>query len=303
MNFDFGDVLTRAWQITWKHKMLWVFNMFPVLITFLFLPVVFIPMFFLGPNSLISQDFISGSSYTSLFIVTDIILTVLSLVLYASGSASVSLGILRAESGKQALLFKELFQDGLKYFWRILGLTLLIGGIVLVTVLLLFGCTMLIGMATMGLGMICLQPLLVSIYPALLIIYGLTEESQAALIAENISIVDAISRAWLLLKENFWTFILISILLYFGILILSSIVTLPLFAPFFFLPMAMEKSRINFDVYSLGWVLMLSSLIFLPILAIVQGAALTFMKSTYMIVYLQLTRPVVLQPTMLEPTA
>jgi len=26
MNFNFGDVLTRAWQITWKYKVLWIFG-------------------------------------------------------------------------------------------------------------------------------------------------------------------------------------------------------------------------------------------------------------------------------------
>ena len=25
-NFNFGEVLTRAWQIIWKHKILWVFG-------------------------------------------------------------------------------------------------------------------------------------------------------------------------------------------------------------------------------------------------------------------------------------
>jgi hypothetical protein len=28
MNFNFGEVLTRAWQIIWKHKVLWIFGVF-----------------------------------------------------------------------------------------------------------------------------------------------------------------------------------------------------------------------------------------------------------------------------------
>src|SRR6185503_13824262 len=28
MNFNFGEVLTRAWQIIWKHKVLWIFGIF-----------------------------------------------------------------------------------------------------------------------------------------------------------------------------------------------------------------------------------------------------------------------------------
>ena len=26
MKFNFGEILTRAWQITWKYKVLWVFG-------------------------------------------------------------------------------------------------------------------------------------------------------------------------------------------------------------------------------------------------------------------------------------
>jgi hypothetical protein len=26
MNFDFGKVLSRSWQIIWKHKVLWIFG-------------------------------------------------------------------------------------------------------------------------------------------------------------------------------------------------------------------------------------------------------------------------------------
>ena len=25
-NFNFGEILTRAWQIIWKHKILWIFG-------------------------------------------------------------------------------------------------------------------------------------------------------------------------------------------------------------------------------------------------------------------------------------
>ena len=28
MNFNFGEVLSRAWQIVWKHKVLWIFGIF-----------------------------------------------------------------------------------------------------------------------------------------------------------------------------------------------------------------------------------------------------------------------------------
>ena len=43
MNFDFGEVLTRAFQITWKNKILWLFSALPTLVTFLVFPIMYVP--------------------------------------------------------------------------------------------------------------------------------------------------------------------------------------------------------------------------------------------------------------------
>lgn len=290
MNFDLEEILTRAWQITWRHKILWVFNMFPVLLSFLFIPVVFIPMFFIGPNSLINQDFVDQPYYVSLFIGINLFLSVLSLFLYAAGSSSAYLGILRIENGRGRLSFNDLLQDGLAYFWRILGVTVLVGALTGGVYLLLFGCMMLFGMATLGLGMICLQPLFLLLYPAVLIVYALVEESQAAVVADNSGVIDALGRGGALIRAHFWRFVLLALVTYFGIFILSSIVMLPLVVPFFFLPVLMENTQGTMNLQMFGWISLLFSLVLLPVLAVVQGAALTFMKSAFMLIYLRLTR-------------
>jgi type IV secretory pathway TrbL component len=46
MNFDLGEVLSRAWQITWKHKALWVIGiLFGFFVSILF-PLMFSPILF-----------------------------------------------------------------------------------------------------------------------------------------------------------------------------------------------------------------------------------------------------------------
>ena len=219
----------------------------------------------------------------------------LSILLYVVGAAATSLGILRLEKGQERLLFRDLLQDGLEYFWRILGTTLLIGAGILLVFLLVFGCMMLVSMATLGLGMICLQPLFLLLYPAILLVYSLIEESQAAVVADNLGIPEAIARGWAVMRMHFWKFVLITLVIYLGIFILSSIVTLPFMIPFFFLPLVMGNSQTGFDFQRLGWGMMAFSLVLLPILALVQGISLTFMKSAFMIIYLRLTRSPVIQ--------
>jgi hypothetical protein len=296
MKFDLGEVLTRAWQITWNHKLLWVFNILPVLLSLLFLPVIFIPIFFMGPNPFTSPDFFQEPGFGLLFVGVNLLNGILSILLYARGISSASLGILRVEEGEPVLSFRELFQEGAKFFGRVLGIMLLVGLGVSLVFLLFFGCLMLIGTVTMGIGMICIQPLFLLIYPAALVVYALLEQSLAAVIVDDKGVSDALSRGWDLIRNNFWSIILVTLIVYLGITILSSIVMLPFMVPFFFLPLFMENSQVEFSIRTFGLIMAVFSIFLLPIIAVVQGFSLTYMKSTFMLVYLRLTRSPKLQP-------
>ena len=43
MQFDFSEVLTRAWQITWKHKVLWIIGILSGLLISTMFPLMFSP--------------------------------------------------------------------------------------------------------------------------------------------------------------------------------------------------------------------------------------------------------------------
>ena len=54
MNFDVGEVLSRAWQITWKHRVLWIIGIpFGLFMSTMF-PLIFFP-FLLPLFALISE--------------------------------------------------------------------------------------------------------------------------------------------------------------------------------------------------------------------------------------------------------
>jgi len=295
LNFDIGEILARASQITWRHKVLWVFNIFPILFGFLFVPIVFIPTFFIGPYSLFRQGTIDASYFLSLFTGINLVLILLSVLLYAIGAASSSLGILRVENGQAQLPFRDLLQDGLEYFWHILGVTLLVGGAASLVLLPVFGCMTLFSAATRGLGLACLMPVLFFLYPAMLMAYSLIELSQAAVIADKRNTISAIVRSWALIRLYFWRFVWFSMVLYVGVFLLSMIFFLPLSIPFLFLLLRMQGPLAGFDAQRFGEALIGLSLVLLPILALVQGVALTFIKASFMNIYLRLTRSTVLQ--------
>lgn len=242
MNFDFGEILTRAFQITWKHKVLWLFSALPTLLSFVIFPIVFAPILLTDFDSSREPFFVEQPVYILLFVGFSLFISVLSFALYAISSSSVTVGVVQAEGGAEKLETMKLFEDGRKYWLRILGVMLLIGLAVSLVFAVIFGCMILIGAATMGIGFICMQPLFLLMYPLMLALYGIIEESQAAVIVDDLGVTDAIRRGWELVKANFWRILLISLIVYLGIGILSSIVVILFMIPFFFMPFLVQDA-------------------------------------------------------------
>ena len=289
MNFDFGEVLTRAGQITWKHKVLWLYSALPTLLSFLVFPVVFLPIFFTDFNSSRPPFFAEQPIYILLFIGFIFFVNIISFALYGIASSSVAVGVVQVEDGAEKLGISSLLEDGRKFWLRILGVMLLVGIGVALVFFVIFGCFTLIGVVTMGIGFICLQPAILLMYPLMLVLYGIIEESLVAVVADNLSVTDAIKRGWELVKGNFWRIVLISLIVYLGVGILSAIVIIPFMIPFFFTPFFMQDAS-NFDPRTMMIVMSAISLLLIPVMAVVQGITMTFLKATYAIVYLRLTR-------------
>ncbi|MCI0608353.1 MAG: hypothetical protein L0Z71_04750 [Anaerolineae bacterium] len=241
--------------------------------------------------------------FIALFVAVNIVISLLGFVLYAVGTSSVMLGILRSEEGIAQLHFQELFNDGRKYLWRILGVMLLISLGVSAIFFALFACMALFGAVTAGIGFICIQPLFIILYPIMMLLYAVIEQSQAAVVADDMGVVDAITRGWNLVKENFWRFLLISLVIYIGLTLISSIIMLPFMVPFFFIPFLIENPQFDLSSQSIILFVAAFSMILLPVMALVQGITITFMKAAYMLLYLRLTRGSTSQPELQTVTA
>ena len=300
MNFDFGEILSRALQITWKHKVLWVFSALPALLSFLIFPFMFVPMFFMDEGSFNTPFFIEEPVYVFLFIAFGILISLLSYVLYGISSSAVTLGVIRADEGVESFTFRGLIDDSRKYWWRVLGVLLLVGLGVSVIFMVIFGCMAIFGAVTIGIGYICMAPLMLLMYPAMLVLYGVIEESQVAVVVDDLGVTDAIQRGWELVRANFWRIVLISLVVYVGVGILSSVAMLPLMSPFFFFPFLVDGGQFDASPRTMILVMGGFSLLFLPVMAFVQGIGITFLKSTYALVYLRLTKSQDNTPVVLE---
>ena len=287
MSFDFGEVLARAWQITWKHKILWVFGLLGMLLAFLFLPLGFAPTF----SILMAEDipvWIEHPAYIVGYFGIFILLMVGSFFLGAIMQAAISFGALRAEQGSEKLSFGEILRASTPYFWRFLGIMALLMGGVLLVMFGFFAIYALVSLVTFGLGAMCLAPLQFLLYPLMIIAYAWQEQTLASIIVDDLRVMEAARRGWQVFRNNMLPVALITLILYLGVGMLGGFVSIPMMVPFFLIPFALVE-----EVQNLNTILIVASLCvvaYMPVLAVFQSGALTFMKSGWILTYLRLTR-------------
>ena len=290
MKVELGEVLTRAFQITWKNKVLWAISALPILASFLIIPI-WLFMAFAG-------DFDAGrmprrfenEGFIILAIFFYVIVFAISLVLQIISRSSGTLGVYRAEAGIQPITFMDLLKDGFSYFLRVLGISLLAASVYIAFMLVFFACTTVASIATLGLASICLQPLFLLLFPLILLLMTFMEQAEAAVVVDGLSLVDAAKRSYDLVRANLLTFTLLIVVIYFGRTMLSSFIVIPFMIPmFFFMIPGLESGMLDFSNIILLQAIFMAVL--LPIMAVVQGVSLTYLKSAMMVTYLRLARP------------
>ncbi len=299
---DVSEVLKKAWTIIWKHKVLWIFGILagcsgntsgsssggggggasagsggssgslaPNLQQFLDTIEPYIPLIVIGMFVLVA------------------ILIVLSLVLGTIGRAGLVIGTKQADEGKEKLIFSELFSATLPFFWRVVGLVVLVG------ITTFFGVLFVgipLTVCTLGLGGIAL-------FLALLAIPIIVEISIIAIVVENLGVMGGLRRGWELFRANLVTMIIMGLILNIGIGLASAIVVavpvLLLAAPFIFGVLlaggqAIEGGLIFAGVCMCG---------LLPVLIVLLGGVRAYTGAGWTLTYLRLTgnapAPVVLE--------
>ncbi len=291
MNFNFGEVLTRAGQITWKHKVLWISGIIIGLIGIL---PASISMIFMEPFSsfAVSDPAQMNQNMLPILLVNalTLFLSILSIPVYVIGMTIPSLGTIRSEKGIGKISFGELTRDSLPYFWRILGIMALVGIGMFVFVMVFTACIGALSVVTLGLGALCAFPFLLLFIPIAILVYSLMEQGMSAVLVDNLGLSDALRRAWDLVKKNLGGMALLSIIIYFGSVIVGMIISVPMMIPMFGVisKMSAGPDLQAFDgmFRSMTWWM----LAFSPLYALFQGLLLTFTQSTWTLTYMRLTR-------------
>jgi len=211
-----------------------------------------------------------------------------SMILGISSQSSLTLGVYRAELNAPPDTLVGLLKDGFTYFWRILGVTLLVMGSMLVVFLVFLACLTLGSVVTMGLAAICFQPLFLLMIPLMILVMAFMEQAESAIVADDMRVMDSARQAYELIKSNFWKYVLITVVIYVGMNLLMSVFTFPLLLPMFFMMVRIMDGGGDFNnIFRMQAVF---GIVILPIMALVQGFSLTYLKSAMMVTYLRITR-------------
>lgn len=286
MNFDYGNVLTRALQITWKHKSFWLLLMLPVLISFFIFAAFVAPVFLLEGN----ED--QAGLVIVLWVGIVGLGLIISFLLSTMGMTSVTLGILRVERGEGSTSFIDILRDSFAYFSRAFGATLIIQLTVGAVITVFFLCVTALSLVTMGLASICFQPIMILLTPVSFLMIAVIYGALVAVIDEGLGAVEAVKRAIFVIRDHVWKFIIISLIVYFGTTILTSIFVFPIMIPAMAGPILLD-SGVDINGSTLALILVPFICLFFGFMALLSGVTGTFMAATMGISYLRLSRPAV----------
>ncbi len=290
---DIGEILTRSWHIIWRHKILWVFGILAGCTNaggasgnagsgwrfeadsndFDFFNRLNIP----------EETWIIIAIIAALVI---LLLVVLSIFLGTIGRIGMIRGAVQADRGAQKLVFADLFNGSMPYFWRVFGLGLLIALAVILVVVIPI---VVVSIVTLGVGLICLLPLICLLVPLSWFLTIVVEQANIAIVVEDLGIMDGLRRGWEVVRANLGQMIVMGLILFLGVgLIGGAIVSLPIFLVV--IPAAIGIAAQTEGSVMLGiGITMLCVAAFLPVVLFLNGILTSYTETAWTLTYLRLT--------------
>lgn len=311
-NFNFGEVLTRAWQIVWKHKVLWIFGILASCAR--------------GGgggssggggnsgyqtgsgDSPFSGDkiervmnqvgtFLENNWWIIIAVIVGIFL--LSFVFYflgMMGRIALIKGVAQADKDAESLSFGELWAESMPFFWRVFGLNFLIG----LAFLVLFIPLVLFGIVTAGIGFLCLIPLLCIMVPLSWVVMAIIEQAQNAIVLEDLNMLDGFKRGWEIVKANAVPIIIMMLILGIGSGIIGVIIALPIIIAVVPAVIGMAVSQQTLTPF---YIAAACCVAYFPVLLFFNGILTAYIQASWTLTYLRLVKSKEEAPVIIEANA
>ncbi len=219
-----------------------------------------------------------------------LLLIALAVFLGNMGRIGLIRGTLQAETGSETLSFGELFSGSLPYFWRVFGLSFIIGLIVFAVMIpfLLFGTL------TAGVGFLCLLPLICILIPASIIVGLVIELANVSIVRDNVGMWEGWRRGWDMARNNLGPVLGMAVIMFLVGLVVGLVIAVPMLIVLFPTMMTfLAGNGENMTPLIVGGVCFA---IYLPVLILLEGILYTYIGSAWTLTYLRLS------PTAAAPT-
>ncbi|MEA3351888.1 MAG: hypothetical protein U9Q82_14845 [Chloroflexota bacterium] len=309
---NIGEILTRAWEIIWKHKVLWIFGILAGCGqgggggggSYSYqssggsgsnrgsLPPEIQQLFFEAQRFFEQVELWQIIAIVAGVIFVILLIWLIMLALSTIGRMGLIQGTIQADGDADRLSFGELFSTVKPFFWRILGLNLLMGLAIfsLVTLFLIFGA--IASVLTFGIGLFCLIPLICLLVPLSWLANVVIQQANTAVIVEDLNILDGIDRGWNVFRENMGDFIIMALILGIGGAILGFIIALPLILIIIPAAIGAAIGTATETSLAIGSSLIVGGLCFVgyvPVLILLSGVLQAYVQSAWTLTYLRLT--------------
>lgn len=318
---DLGEVLTKAWKIIWKNKVLWIFGILASCSqnsgggggggsnpgmnfnlpgnqdTFNngnnpFSNGQFPPLeeFVNNLDSMFNFNSDGGSIMGILIGLFCLVLfiSLLFLMLGTIGRIGLIRGTMLAETGRGPLAFGQLWAESTPYFWKCFLLNLLYGLVITLAVIILMIPLLALTFGTFGIGSLCLIPAICLLIPVGITLNILIEQANIALVVENLGIWDSVKRGWAVCRENLGPIAVVGLIVIIGGGIVGIVISLPmilLVIPAVMMGTTKDQSTLTTMMGLIG--VMLCCLT--PLVVVLQGILQSYIGSVWTLVFLRLT--------------
>lgn len=308
MNFNFGEVLSRAWQIVWKHKILWIFGILASCNT-----------------NRGSYNFSNSANYQedagnlppqvtdwinqmadnlipviAVLVAIFCVILILSVFLGTMGRIGLIRGTSSVEGGTEHLAFGQLFRESLPFFWRSFWLWFLVGLPFFFLMLLMLGLFAMGLFAMLGsgaedmalVGLLGMLPvvLICSCIIALLgwVVGLIGQQAQNAIVVDDLGTLPALSRGWELFKDNLGSIFLMAIILAVISFAVGMLIAIPVMI--IVLPAMMAFFVGQGESMTPLIILGLCMVAFIPVSLVINGVFSSYHEAVWTLTYLRLTR-------------
>jgi hypothetical protein len=322
---DYGEILSKAWKITWKFKVLWIFgilagcgasqggnlnfnNSYQTNGNGFSGPTPNLPPALMDALDRFARLF-EDPTFIWKFVAAVMgivcILILVEIFLGTIGRIGLIKGAAEADAGAEKLTFGGLWRESTPYFWRVFWLSFLVGTPFIIAMIAIFAG---LGVAMFSFanstgnipnmsGFLILLPvlcvLLCVIFILAILLGFISTQAERAIVLENKSILDGFRRGWKVLTENLGPILIIWLISVVIGFVAAIVIALPLLVVLGPLVIAFIANVNNVNFSFTPWIVAFVCIIcaYIPISWLANGILMTYLQSVWTLTYIRITKP------------